>query len=558
MTESAPGIYNVPAKEYILNQYSRGYSECKDNNWMYAIYAQDPNVSIYQNEYIAGFIQGKVQGELAIRAARNNTWKNNIICACSQYAINIDVTPELNEACRKALVDNYNWLYEYVAAHQDDPKARGITRLMMRMLGIWAGVNNDKPQLADAKVEDLSLAAIGEAQQKFNFGEDPCTFLDIYFINAQMDLFDGIDGLLNLEGYMSKEGKDVANEQIRLTAQNNDVLPAKSDHCTAFCKMLPDGDILWTHNSWAPFWAQSCAVTYCIGEDFVTQNAVSQGQFGSNTDFGFNKNGICFNETTNVNFYCESKLLGIWLTWRSAAAEQFSASIDEFYEYISMDNTGTYLSAYMVIDALRNEMGLVDMSYSRFALFKSDGETVTVTDSTGYKPTFLDYDQHLITPKFFLGVNQAPYKKILYELHSFNTRPMRRVQLFRNMNWVQNVEDAKRLITYTEDREPLSIYGRWDLGFGTTETPRIRPDGSQDAKAFSTKMVKEILNNLSCKPSLNGDKTSFWMKFGTPYINGTPFVWSHSIFAEFKAPMSVDFVPDRLDGYWNRVNMFME
>lgn len=557
MTETAPGIYNVPAKEYVLNAFSRGYAECKDNNWMYAIYAQDPNVSIYQNEYNAGFIQGKVQGELAIRAARNNCWKNYLIGATPQNGVNIVVTPELMEACRKALVDNYNWLYDYVAARQDDPKVVGITRLMFRMLGIYAGVNFDKPQLNDAKITDLSLETLGEAQQQLNLDKDACTYMDIYLINGQMDLFDGIDSLLNLSQYYSVGGAERSNELIKEAMANGEPTP-KSDHCTAFCKMLPDNDILWTHNSWCCYYAQTCAVTYCIGEDFVTQNAICQGQFGSNTDFGFNKNGICFNETTNVAFYNESKLLGIWLTWRSAAAEQFSSSIEEFYDYISMDNTGTYLSAYMVIDAFRNKIGLVDMSYSRFALFQSDGTTVEVTDSTGYKPCFLDYDQHLITPTCFLGVNQAPYKKILYELHSFNTRPMRRVQLFRNMNWVQNVEDAKRLITYTEDREPLSIYGRWDLGFGTTETPRIRPDGSQDAKAFSTKMVREILANLSCKPSLTSDKTSFWMKFGTPYIDGTPFIWSRSLFAEFKGPQSEDYVPDRLDGYWNRVKMFME
>ncbi len=46
-----------------------------DNNWNYAIYAQDPSVSIYQNEYNAGYVQGKVQTNRVIKATRNNTWR---------------------------------------------------------------------------------------------------------------------------------------------------------------------------------------------------------------------------------------------------------------------------------------------------------------------------------------------------------------------------------------------------------------------------------------------------------------------------------------------------
>ncbi len=48
------------------------------------------------------------------------------------------------------------------------------------------------------------------------------------------------------------------------------------------------------------------------------------------------------------------------------------------------------------------------------------------------------------------------------------------------------------------------------------------------------------------------------MKYGTPYISGTPFIWSRSLWAQFKQPEEVDFVPDVLDGRWNRVKMFME
>ena len=60
------------------------------------------------------------------------------------------------------------------------------------------------------------------------------------------------------------------------------------------------------------------------------------------------------------------------------------------------------------------------------------------------------------------------------------------------------------------------------------------------------------------KPSVNGSKTSFWMKFGSAYIDGLPFIWSDSIWAKFKEPEDVDCIPDAIDGQWNRVKMFME
>lgn len=88
--------------------------------------------------------------------------------------------------------------------------------------------------------------------------------------------------------------------------------------------------------------------------------------------------------------------------------------------------------------------------------------------------------------------------------------------------------------------------------------PRVRPDGSVDAKAFSAEMIKEVLASLSRKPSLNGDKRSFWMKFGTAHVRHLPFIWSESQFVSLKGKEEEDCVPDALDGKWNRVKMFME
>ena len=57
--------------EYILNDYCKGYAVDLDNCWNYTIIAQDPNASILENEFYAGFIQGKIQGKLVINAERD-------------------------------------------------------------------------------------------------------------------------------------------------------------------------------------------------------------------------------------------------------------------------------------------------------------------------------------------------------------------------------------------------------------------------------------------------------------------------------------------------------
>ena len=534
-------------REFVLNEFCKGYSEVIDNCWNYSIFAQDPNVSIFENEYNAGFVQGKIQGKTAIRAARNNQWKNMLICDTPQDGIYIDIPEQAHDVMEECLNSNYGYFYRWLKEHPDDRVAIMIKRLLFRMYGIYDGVTKDAP--GKITFEDMAPEKFSAQDLKLSYYDNKdLTFIDVYFINAQADAFDAISGKFTLDGKETNKNKG-------------------HEHCSAFVKIMDDGEIFWTHNSWCGFYTMSCAVTYTIGEDFVTQNALCQGQFGSNTDFGFNKNGICFNETTHLYSYNESKEIGIWLTWRSAAAEQFATSIEDFYQIVSIDNTGTYLNGYQLVDVNKKEIGIVEMSYARFVLFTSDGKELKVIDSTGFKPTKKDYDTNLITPKYIFGVNYPISKTIAYELETMNARPMRRVQFFDLIDTVVDMESNKNLITYTDDKEPLSIYGRWDLGYGTTEFKfringklvfRTRPDGSNDAKAFSANAVKEVLSNLSYKPNKDSKKTSFWMKYGTTKIQGMPFIWSQSRFKEFKGTFEEDFVPDALDGKWNLVKLYMD
>lgn len=72
MSNYTPKFKNTPATEYVLDDYTKGYAQCVDNNWNFAIYAQNPDISIFQNEYNAGYVQAKVQTAPMLLATRNN------------------------------------------------------------------------------------------------------------------------------------------------------------------------------------------------------------------------------------------------------------------------------------------------------------------------------------------------------------------------------------------------------------------------------------------------------------------------------------------------------
>ena len=58
---------------------------------------------------------------------------------------------------------------------------------------------------------------------------------------------------------------------------------------------------------------------------------ITPGLIGSATDFGYNNKGMMFNETTHRMSKSQVKPDGLWIFWRAALAEQFSASITDFF-----------------------------------------------------------------------------------------------------------------------------------------------------------------------------------------------------------------------------------
>lgn len=527
-------------RKYMLNAFCIGYAAMTDNCWNFSIICRHPFL-VLLNEYYAGFIQGKLQGVDMIKAARNNTWKNSFLCDTGHtFPKQLPPTTELERASGLLTV-NYNHTIKWIEGNRLDPLkgrcAMAIERLFFRLWGVFDGLTLEHYRDLDKVKKDVYTPQQG---MKLGYGDDEVTFGDLYFINTQMDLM------------------DVAASSLESTYGLT-----KPDHCSAFAKRTLGGDIVWTHNSWCGFLSQSHTISYVIGDEnpeFITQNSYCFGQVGSNMDFGFNGHGICFNETTHRYSYNKPTAEGVWLCWRSAAAEMFAQSIDDFYEYLSADNTGTYLNGYMVIDARKKEMALIEMSYKRFGMLKSgqDG-SLTGMFSTGEEFDMnLDYDNHLMTGEYILGVNYPVIKKIAYDLASTDNRPMRRVQFFNMIGKVKNVEDAKELITYISDDEPLSICGRWDIGTGTTEYPKTIPDGAVDAKAFSAYKVCELLDSLTFTSCEQGGRVSFWMRYGVAPFKGENFVWSKSQWAEYKDDPEKDFVPDDVSGAWNQTKLYMK
>ena len=165
MATYKPAFRNTEPTQFVLDEYTCGFAQCVDNNWNYAIYAQNPDVSIYQNEYNAGYVQGKVQTGATILATRNNSWRNFLIGATPQNALSIEVKPEYLTVSAKVLVENYNYLYQWVSARSSDDKVQKIIRLMFRQLGIYDGAAGNAPRTG-VELADLQLSGLfGKADQ---------------------------------------------------------------------------------------------------------------------------------------------------------------------------------------------------------------------------------------------------------------------------------------------------------------------------------------------------------------------------------------------------------
>lgn len=507
---------------YIIDNDTGGCVEKVKNIRNLSVVSNDTNH--YKAEYEAGFIQGKLQ-KTQILMTRDNFWDMAYLLDPSHsFPKQIPPSPgELSEA-RRVLQENFTYTLDYIRNQKDPVLLKNMRRLLYRMIGIYHGTKMGEP--VSIPFDDTWLPSFSQSEMTLGYETRHLTFMDIYFINGFSDAWDVIASLVDAP------------------------LHHQPDKCSAFVKKTSD-DIYITHNSWFGFLSQSMAVTLYINGDYLSMNAISPGCIGSASDFGYNNKGILFNETTHHAGYSEPKSNALWMFWRATLAEQFADSLDSFFEYISLEPSGTYMNGYMVVDSLKREIGLIEMSYQSFVYFRPNGENgySVITKPEGRST---EYDHDLVQPDYLLGINYPASQLIRDELQALDTRPARKRQFMAMIGDVKDIESAKSLITYTDPENPLSIYGRWDLGYGETPTPKTVPDGSIDAKAASASMIAYV-SNLKGILDLDSNKKAFWMKFGTPYVNGKPFIWSESQWNGQK----LRGVPDRVDGDYVLLNTYI-
>lgn len=522
LVEQEPGPETLPegVETYKLNENAEGYYEFRSNTWNLGVVSNDQNP--LKAEYEAGFVQGKLQkGQLA--DTRDNQWD------CAYLT---DASPEKTEPSGEAetekakaiLLENYKYTVNYARGAEPGTREK-ISRILFRMLGVYHGATLEGPEELDFSGNWLpGPEYFGGEELGMNYGSGEVSFMDVYFLSAGVDMWDVFDDTEGDEGEA----------------------PSK---CSAFMKKTEE-DFYFAHNSWSCYLDQSMVYSYYIAGEYITFNGNSPGVITSLMDFGYNGNGIAFIETTHHNTYSEPKTKALWMFMRAAIAENFAQDLDEFYELVSLEPSGTYMNGYMIYDDKTGEMGLVEMSYKSFIYFKSNGEGEYDIVS---KPEGLskEYDKELLQPGIILGVNFPASDAIRHELEAVENRPARRVQFQEFIGEVEDIESAKWLITYTAADEPLSIYGRWDLGYGDTTTPQKVPDGAIDAKAASASMMDYKIDG---RLDFETPEKGFWMKYGTPVFGGKPFIWSESEWnwQELRG------LPDSVEGEYQLVNVYIK
>jgi hypothetical protein len=499
---------------YQLDNDTLGRLEMAGNIYNLCVVSKDPNV--FRAEYEAGFIQGHLQKDL-IPASRDNSWDGFTLL---DPGGNKSIPPGNQQISdvQGALVRNYNYTLNYISNQSDDDLREQMARLAFRLLGIYDGATKNQPKELDFSGKWLpGLDNFEPDELTLNYETSTISFMDIYFLNAISDVWDVVD------------------------------YPSEMTKCSAFIKKT-DSDILLAHSTHTCYLDESMATTYYINGDFLTLNPSPAGIIGSNTDFGYNNKGILFAETTHDTKYTKPKIESLWMFWRSALAEQFADSLNDFFRLISLETSGTYMCGFMVADVKTNEIGLIEMSYKSLAFFKPD-------DSGGYevitRPIGLskEYDRELLQPDYILGVNLPALQVIRDDIRSKDDRPSRRKQFLSQIDAVNDIESAKALITYIDPEDPLSIYKRGDLDIGNT----TKPSGSVDAKAVSASMITYAYN-LSGIFDANSRNNIFWMKKGTPMFKGKPFIWSES---QWKG-QKLRGVQDTMDGPWTFLRGYIQ
>jgi hypothetical protein len=422
------------------------------------------------------------------------------------------------------------------------------------MLGIYHGATIENPAKLDFSGFFLPDSNYFKSNELItSYGSSNLTFMDVYLVNAMNDIVDIMWPLTPIHAdstSVSAAKSSSINASIIQGSRSNFWRNTNPLKCSAFVKRT-NGEVILAHSTWGFYTtAQTMAITINVNGDMMSVNAWTPGQIGSATDFGFNNKGIMFNETTNRYNTNKTRTDGIFIFWRAALAEELSASLDDFFYYISLDNTGTYNSAYLLANANTGEIGLVDMSYKSFVFLKSNGSKYKIT--TLPKGQNSDYDTRFVKPNYILGLNYPPTLLVKADYDENENGIVwkdRMDELTQLIPGVHDVRTAKALLTYVNPEVRDNVMARFDLNieplkYGTA------PFGGIDAKVVTSSMVRDF-ERLSGDIDLCSSARGFWMRYGTAYYQSKPFIWSQSEFSSWPHPD----IPDALSGVYTYLKL---
>ena len=428
---------------YRLGPKAQGCVETVDHIQNLTVVSKD--LKPLKAEYQAGFIQGTLQRGMAT-ATRDNLW-DLLYLLDTSHSFPKQLPPSRTELQKAGQLLTANYLYATTRIKRmADPRlATMYKRQIFRLLGIYHGTRFDQPQDLDFSGKWLpEVSTFAPSEFLLGYGTARVSFLDVYYVNAYYDLGD----------------------MISFSSGKKETSPLSK--CSAFVKRTDDKDVIIAHNTWMGFLDMSMAMNIFVNDDFFSVNAQTPLLITSTTDFGFNNKGLLYNETTHHQTYSRPKVSALWMFLRAAVAEQFASSIDEFFDYISIEPSGTYMNGYMVVDSKTKQFGLVEMSYKSFVFFHPrEGGGYTVTT----KPSGLSkgYDAGLLAADYMLGINYPVSFQIREDLQAQDTRPARRVQLRQRIGGRTGHPRSEGPHHLHRSREPPVHL--WSLGPGIRRNP---------------------------------------------------------------------------------------
>jgi len=508
----------VWTERYALSDGAAGMLEFYDNLYNLSVVSRDENP--YRAQYNAGYVQGKLAGAL-IRANRDNDLQTMPMQHGDPPEAIDAYIALVEQIANENLAYTLGWIPEY----EDAWVREKLTGFLYRMLGIEQGASNLDVQALSFDGEEVFETGFFPASDLLlNYEGQRVTFLDVYFLNAFSDLMDNLDAAL---GFKSPPG---------------------FDRCSAFI-VKTGTDLVVAHTAWNYFTNTiPVRASLFVNGDYLSMQSVGAALIYSQDDFGYNGNGIVFDETTVANHREPHPLVeSLWSFWQAALAESYAATIDDFFELVSINNSGTYLNGYQVADVHTGEFGLIEMDETTYYYFRPDGAGGHQVEC---KPGCTDrsYDQEMLTGAHVYGFN-FPVSNAVRESLGYPPTPppyesyARYYQFRENIGSVTDVESAKAMIAYFAEGQPISVSARWDL-----YQRHPMAGGSTVTKAVSASMIRGALGKRGALEDAFwwGRSDPMWMKFGPPVAAGGPFVWSESPWAEWRHQL----LPDVMHGEW--------